>query len=53
MIEINNKDDQKTELKESNSEPQKPVNESSGIYIRSYVKITDPDSGEILVQTAD
>lgn len=28
-------------------------NESTGIYVRGFVKITDPESGEILVQTAN
>jgi hypothetical protein len=53
MTEINNKDNQITELKQEAGPPQKPVNESSGIYIRGFVRITDPETGEILVQTAD
>ncbi len=30
-----------------------PPNESTGIYVRGFVKITDPESGKILVQTAN
>lgn len=37
-----------------NTEPQvtEPApNESGGVYFSSFVKITDPETGEILVQT--
>lgn len=27
-------------------------NEDSGIYIRNFLKITDPKSGEVIVETA-
>jgi hypothetical protein len=52
MNMINNKDDQKKELEETlmNS---RPVNESSGIYIRGLIKISDPETGEVLIHTAD
>lgn len=32
--------------------PQRP-NESSGIYVRGFVKITDPESGEVIVETGN
>ena len=32
---------------------QQTPDESSGIYIRGFVKITDPDSGEVIVETAN
>jgi hypothetical protein len=53
MTMINNIDNRINELKEPTNDPQKPVNESTGIYVRGFLKITDPESGEILVQTAD
>ena len=28
-------------------------NESSGIYVRGFVKITDPESGRVIVETAN
>ena len=28
-------------------------NESSGIYVRGFVKITDPESGQVIVETAN
>lgn len=32
--------------------PQEPLpNESTGIYVRGFVKITDPETGEIIVET--
>jgi hypothetical protein len=33
-------------------QPTKP-NESSGIYVRGFVKITDPESGDVIVETAN
>jgi len=29
------------------------TNESSGVYVRGFVKITDPETGKIIVQTAN
>jgi hypothetical protein len=29
------------------------ADESSGIYVRGFVKISDPDTGEVIVQTAN
>jgi hypothetical protein len=28
-------------------------NESTGIYVRGFVKITDPESGQVMVETAN
>lgn len=33
-------------------QPSKP-NESTGIYVRGFVKITDPESGEVILETAN
>lgn len=52
MNMINNKDIQQNQMDENLSN-KPPVNESSGIYIRGFIKISDPESGEILVHTAD
>lgn len=30
-----------------------PPNESTGIYVRGFVKITDPESGKVYVETAN
>lgn len=37
---------------EKDSTTGKP-NESSGIYIRGFVKISDPESGEVIVETGN
>jgi hypothetical protein len=29
------------------------ANESSGIYVRGFVKISDPDTGEVILETAN
>ena len=34
-------------------EPRPKADESSGIYVRGFVKISDPDTGEVIVQTAN
>lgn len=50
MNEINNKDDQAEDAIDN----QKSLpDDSSGLYVRGFVKISDPDTGEILVHTAD
>jgi hypothetical protein len=54
MNKINNTDDQEKEIENfCNQYTKSPVNESSGIYIRGFIKISDPDTGEVLVHTAD
>lgn len=40
-----------TDEKVQNAEPQRKPNETGGIYYSSFIKITDPDSGEVLLQT--
>lgn len=47
---INNNMDS-DEIKEDQL-PSRP-NESTGIYVRGFVKITDPESGEVIVETAN
>lgn len=32
---------------------QEKPNESTGIYVRGFVKITDPESGKVIVETAN
>jgi hypothetical protein len=53
---INNNTDS-NELKSGEDEPtrvsQERPNESTGIYVRGFLKITDPESGEVIVQTGN
>ena len=53
MIEINNTDNGANTVDNNMHEQEKPVNESTGMYVRGFLKITDPDTGDVLVQTAD
>lgn len=46
----NNMDSDSNEKPED--QPSKP-NESTGIYVRGFVKITDPESGEVILETAN
>jgi hypothetical protein len=53
---INNKEDSQ----KFNSDEQEPKrvseerpNESTGIYVRGFLKISDPETGETLVQTGN
>lgn len=48
---INNNVDSKNDEK-SEDQPSKP-NESTGIYVRGFVKIIDPESGEVILETAN
>lgn len=50
---INNTTDNEKIKENSKQEKQKPVNEFSSMYIRGFLKITDPDSGEVIVKTAN
>jgi hypothetical protein len=43
------KEEQKTVQADERTKP----NESSGIYVRGFVKITDPESGQVIVETAN
>ncbi len=49
---INNDIDSNEQVGESPAPQQKP-NESSAIYVRGFVKITDPESGEVIVETGN
>ena len=42
-------DDTVTESKDQQSRP----NESTGIYVRGFVKISDPENGKVFVETAN
>jgi hypothetical protein len=46
---MNEKETVNTEIP-LNLEPKKPVNESSGLYFSSSIKIYDPNTTEVLVQ---
>ena len=53
---INNSTDS-NEYKSDEHEPkriseEKP-NESTGIYVRGFLKITDPESGQVIVETGN
>lgn len=48
---INNEITEKT-LEHQEKSNQKP-DESSGMYIRNFLKITDPESGETILETAN
>jgi hypothetical protein len=39
------------ELAEESEKPEK-TNESTGIYVRGFVRITDPETGKVIVETA-
>lgn len=43
-------DNNKTETNQTKSEVEKKPNENAGFYFSGSVKITDPDTGEVLVQ---
>jgi len=49
---INNHIKTELEQKLKTPVPEKP-NESTGIYVRGFVKITDPESGEVIVETGN
>lgn len=49
---INNHTNTDLEQKTENTVPEKP-NESTGIYMRGFVKITDPESGDVIVETGN
>lgn len=48
----NHMDSNKTEETHEKEAVSKP-NESTGIYVRGFVKITDPESGQVIVETAN
>jgi hypothetical protein len=46
--------DSDKEQKQAAEQPAQPKpNESSGIYVRGFVKISDPESGEVIIETAN
>ena len=53
---INNNTDSK-EYKPVEQEPKRVApetpNESTGIYVRGFLKITDPESGKVIVETGN
>lgn len=53
---INNNTDSK-EYKSSEQEPRRVApeapNESTGIYVRGFLKITDPETGKVIVETGN
>lgn len=53
MNMINTKDSQQSQMNKNLNNDKPLVNESSGIYIRGFVKIIDPESGDVLLHTAD
>ena len=53
---INNNTDSK-EFKSAEQEPKRVApetpNESTGIYVRGFLKITDPETGKVIVETGN
>lgn len=49
---INNHIDSAENSKKEEQPSEKP-NESSGIYVRGFLKISDPESGETVLETAN
>jgi hypothetical protein len=49
MINTNTEKD----LQEKKESESKKPDESSGIYIRGFLKITDPESGETIIETGN
>ena len=45
---MNNKEDKSESLKQA---PEKKPNETGGFFFSSFLKITDPNTKEVLVQT--
>jgi hypothetical protein len=50
---INNTTDNKKNQENSIEERSKPIDEFSSMYIRGFVTISDPESGEVIVKTAN
>lgn len=47
-MDSKNTENENAEIQEAETKP----NESTGIYVRGFVKITDPESGKVIVETA-
>jgi len=43
--------DNSAEQVENIKEPVQKPNESTGIYVRGFVRITDPESGKVIIET--
>lgn len=50
---INNHMDSIKTDETQDADPVTKPNESTGIYVRGFVKITDPESGQVIVETAN
>jgi hypothetical protein len=51
---INNHMDTDKEQEKLNEQPvETRPNESTGIYVRGFLKITDPESGQVVVETGN
>ncbi len=37
----------------SEAKPETKPNESTGIYVRGFIKISDPESGQVILETAN
>lgn len=48
---INN--DMDSKLEQIPEQPARKTDESGAIYVRGFVKITDPDTGEVVVETGN
>lgn len=48
---INN--DATSELEKAIEPPQQKPNESTGLYVRGFVKIFDPETGDVVVETGN
>ena len=51
----NNADSQELKSDEQKSQPvsEERPNESTGIYVRGFLKIIDPETGKVIVQTGN
>lgn len=45
--------DSNREQTKEEKQPESKPNESTGIYVRGFLRITDPESGEVVVETAN
>lgn len=50
---INNNTDSKSVEQEPKRVAPETPNESTGIYVRGFLKITDPESGTVIVETGN
>ena len=50
---INNHMDLDKEIEQEDTKPVPVPNESSGIYIRNFLRNKDPESGEVFLETAN